>query len=378
MKLSTTKKLSSDPRYSLNAVCPYYTMFPLEFPLQVLKQMKKNTIVLDPFCGRGTTNYAAQVLGIKSYGIDTSTIAVAITKAKLAKTTFSDVIALADEFLNKNNNVEVPKGSFWRWAFHPETLVKVCQLKEGLLGCENTDSAIMLRAIALGCLHGPMNKDANNPSYFSNQMPRTFAPKPDYSVKFWKKNDLKPSPVDLIQPIKKKAKRILDQPIQQNSAHNCVFRSDSKNYDIFLKIKEKIHLVVTSPPYYGMKRYIQDQWLRNWFLGGSQTIDYHVTDQLDHFSPDLFAKSLSKVWDNIYNIAADEIRLVVRFGGMPSRKVNYDDILKTSLDYSAANWRIYYRRNAGNAGKGRRQANIMGGRVKSSPINETDYYIRLD
>ena len=63
---------------------------------------------------------------------------------------------------------------------------------------------------------------------------------------------------------------------------------------------------------------------------------------------------------------------------MPSRNADYDDILSTSLQYSAADWRIYYRRNAGNANKGQRQADYMGDRVKSSAINETDYFIRLD
>lgn len=353
-------------------------MFPLEFPLRILKQVKKGTIVLDPFCGRGTTNYAAQVLGIRSYGIDTSPIAVAIAKAKLAKTTIADVIAHANDFLNKNDNIKIPQGSFWQWAFHPESLNMVCQLREGLLTCQDTDTAIMLRAIALGCLHGPRNKDIKNPSYFSNQMPRTFAPKPDYSVRFWKKHNLKPLPIDILYPLEKKTKLVLNQPIKQISTPNNVFCEDSQNYDIFRKIKEKVKWVITSPPYYGMRSYIQDQWLRNWFLGGSDKIDYNVKGQVEHFSPNLFAKSLSRVWDNIYNIAADSIRLVVRFGGMPSRKADHDDIFKTSLQYSAADWRIYYRRNSGNADRGQRQADIMGDRIRSSAINETDYFIRLD
>jgi hypothetical protein len=41
---------------ALNAVCPYYTMFPLEFPLGVLtRRSRPKQWVLDPFCGRGTT-----------------------------------------------------------------------------------------------------------------------------------------------------------------------------------------------------------------------------------------------------------------------------------------------------------------------------------
>ena len=54
----------------LNGVCPYYTVFPLTSPLGVLKQCaKRDQLVLDPYCGRGTTNFAARLLGIPSAGL---------------------------------------------------------------------------------------------------------------------------------------------------------------------------------------------------------------------------------------------------------------------------------------------------------------------
>ena len=55
----------------LNAICPYFTMFPLDFPLGILKvHAKPGARVLDPFCGRGTTNFAARLLGLDTIGID--------------------------------------------------------------------------------------------------------------------------------------------------------------------------------------------------------------------------------------------------------------------------------------------------------------------
>ena len=39
----------------------------------------------------------------------------------------------------------------------------------------------------------PLSKNPKQRSYFSNQMPRTFASKPDYSVKFWKERGLRPA-----------------------------------------------------------------------------------------------------------------------------------------------------------------------------------------
>jgi DNA methylase len=54
----------------LNAICPYYTMFPLDFPLQQLATKPDAVRILDPFCGRGTTLYAARLVGLPSVGID--------------------------------------------------------------------------------------------------------------------------------------------------------------------------------------------------------------------------------------------------------------------------------------------------------------------
>lgn len=73
----------------LNAICPYFTMFPLEFPLGVLRDATPGQLVVDPFCGRGTTNYAARTLGLPSIGVDSSPVAVALSQAKLANTSLA-------------------------------------------------------------------------------------------------------------------------------------------------------------------------------------------------------------------------------------------------------------------------------------------------
>ena len=78
--------LSTEQLTMLNGVCPYFTMFPLQFPLRILqKRAKRGDTVLDPFCGRGTTNFAARLLGLGSLGVDSSPVATAITATKLAR-----------------------------------------------------------------------------------------------------------------------------------------------------------------------------------------------------------------------------------------------------------------------------------------------------
>src|SRR5258708_32159411 len=107
--------LAYKKEFAFNAICPYYTMFPLEFPIQLLKKHQaKSPTVYDPFCGRGTTIYAARKLGLRSYGLDTSPIAVAIAQAKLASAEADNVIALAERLVARTPKVMPAKPVFKR------------------------------------------------------------------------------------------------------------------------------------------------------------------------------------------------------------------------------------------------------------------------
>jgi hypothetical protein len=117
----------------LNAICPYYTMFPLEYPLGIMsKYRRRSPIVLDPFRGRGTMLYAARKLGINAFGLDTSPVAAAIAQAKLASAALDDVMGWGEELVSQSPR-DVPDNTFFRSAFANSTLVKLCSLRAGLL-----------------------------------------------------------------------------------------------------------------------------------------------------------------------------------------------------------------------------------------------------
>ncbi|MGH8549373.1 MAG: DNA methyltransferase [Methylococcales bacterium] len=97
----------------LNGICPYFTMFPLDFPLNILKRRaREGDLVLDPFCGRGTTNFAARFVGLSSLGVDSSPVAAAITASKLVTTTIDDVLAEAGQILAKRKARQIPASEF--------------------------------------------------------------------------------------------------------------------------------------------------------------------------------------------------------------------------------------------------------------------------
>lgn len=351
-------KLSSDPRHALNAICPYFTMFPLEYPIGILKRRPAAKRILDPFCGRGTTLYAARWHGRDSWGIDASPVAVAIARAKLASPEIMDVLDLAFEILDAGRGTEIPSGDFWSLGFHPETLSDLCRLRAGLAK-RRSDSAAILTGVVLGCLHGPLTKNPDDPSYFSNQMPRTFAPKPEYAVSYWRKHKLAPRYVDVLDVIAKKALRLPVEELPNAGNTGQVVKGNSQDVRTYTTMPWDFDTVITSPPYYGMVNYVQDQWLRNWFLGGADRPDYKKTDQLDTDGPDGFALALAEVWDNVGGRLARNGRMFIRFGSIPSRDIDPRELLCTSLGLSRHNWKVATLRSAKSAEAGRRQATLM-------------------
>ncbi|GAI17266.1 unnamed protein product, partial [marine sediment metagenome] len=265
---------------AINAVCPYFTMYPLDFPLAVLeKNALTDQWVLDPFCGRGTTNLAARLLGMGSVGIDSSQVAVAIAKAKLAVSSPRRVIRVAQRILSEWVDPNcIPEGPFWRWAFHESTLRAICKLRESLRQECRSQAGILLRAILLGALHGPLTK--NTPSYLSNQSPRTFSPKPGYAVKYWQAREMRPPKIDVLSVIRKRTERYLKNQLPKTEGF---IRCDDSRRIATLDIKKRFDWIVTSPPFFGMRTYIPDQWLRAWFLGGPDHVEYKQPEtQLSH------------------------------------------------------------------------------------------------
>jgi hypothetical protein len=357
---------------ALNAICPYYTMYPLDFPLNILKRHgKRGEWVVDPFCGRGTTNFAARLLGMPSVGVDSNPVAAALAKAKLVYATPGRVHASAKAILAAAKEPEViPRGPFWRLAFHPRTLTQLCQFRGALLEDCNSSTRILLRAILLGALHGPRPK--GKPSYFSNQSPRTFAPKPKYAVKFWTARGMRPDEVDVLAIIKDRADRYLATP--PPDVEGMVHLADSRQRDTF-RDAPKVRWIVTSPPYYGMRTYLPDQWLRNWFLGGPDYVEYaQPKEQLEHTGADHFASEMSLVWSNLRSRSTSLTKLVVRFGGIHDRDAEPMAVLRNSLTQSG--WRIRTSRSVPDAEAGRRQVRQFHAEPRKS-IAEHDVYCEL-
>lgn len=344
-------------------------MFPLSFPLEILSRRgRAGQVVLDPFCGRGTTNFAARVAGLTSVGVDTSKVATAISQAKLVSVSHEAIVDEARIILAASAQQAVPSGDFWHLAYHPMVLQALCKWRAALGSECSTPERIALRGLILGALHGPRQKGMA--SYFSNQSPRTYAPKPAYATRFWMDRKMEPPELDPVELIERRALRFYAESFD---ATGVVRNADSRSRESLAPPEgsEGFDWIITSPPYYGMRTYIPDQWLRNWFVGGSDEVVYGNQNQVAHTSPEVFASDLRAVWKNAAAFSSTDARLVVRFGGISDRRADPLSLAKASLQDSG--WKIVTIRDAGTATAGKRQADAFL-RTRSKPLTEYDIW----
>lgn len=359
---------SRSATHRLNAISPYFTMYPVDFPGPILESASSGEWVLDPFSGRGTTLFAARVLGLPAVGVDTSAVAVATSAAKLCNATSSEVIALAEQLVSISSG-PIPRGEFWELCYAPQTLRHLCSLRSGLFELDSP-AAVMLRAVMLGILHGPLRR--RSPVFLSNQMPRTFASKPGSAVRYWRKHGLLPSEVDVLDAIGRRVAFTMEAELP--TAQGYVLQGDSRL--VLGAVEERFAWVVTSPPYLGMRTYVPDQWLRNWFLGGPDTVEYEDPESIRTADLEMFTEQLGAVWRSVAAVCNPGARLHVRIGAIPSVPCEPGSVLKESLRRADTGWEIRAIRPAGLPKRGMRQADQMG--ATSAAVEEVDCEARLN
>src|SRR5437870_9130286 len=111
--------------------------FPTQKPLALLERIisassDKGDVVLDPFCGCGTTIHAAQKLGRQCIGIDITYLAINLIKRRL-KDAFGEEIEFQEkgqptDFASAKRLAELDKFQFQHWAL---SLIGARPLKEG-------------------------------------------------------------------------------------------------------------------------------------------------------------------------------------------------------------------------------------------------------
>lgn len=330
----------TNTRHRFHSICPYFAMFPEAFVRRnLLAWSERDDIVLDPFCGRGTTIFESLLNGRRAIGCDTNPVAFCLSRAKAAAPTLDDVLdriaALEEKYAGYARNVKEHDDEFFTLCFHEDTLRQIVFLKEELDWRENQPDCF-IAALALGCLHGESHRTK---LCFSNRMPRTISTKPAYSVRWWRERDCIPPQRDVFSILRKAAKyRYESTP---PAIKGRVVEGDARKAGTLLRAyRERVKLVVTSPPYLDITDYHEDQWLRLWFLGGPGKPSTRQGRDDRHRCTEGYWQFLREAWAGIAPLLDRSAQVVIRIGGTRLGEENLRTGLLDSLNSTGLKFKL--------------------------------------
>ncbi len=224
---------------------------------------KPGDVVLDPFCGKGTTLLEACAAGRQAVGGDISPEAVISARAKCHPVTTAKVANYIQCLPSPLRKVpsDIPK--VVSLFFHKDTLCQLLAIRKRLLADmeegKDKHTANFLCGVILGLLHGHSALSLSLPC---NQ---AFAMSPGYVRNYVREHNLKRPERDVSRCLLDKALELL--PFPRPMSHVDVVESPAKQCHEYLKeLGVKANLIITSPPYLNRQTYIKDAWLRLWFL----------------------------------------------------------------------------------------------------------------
>lgn len=309
-------------RNPLHSICPYFAIFPEGFVQTYLLAFSyPDDCVLDPFCGRGTTILESLLNRRMAIGTDINPVAACISGAKANAPDIHSVIHRLNalECLYDERTQKTLPSEFFEWCFNIKTFQQIKYLRENL-SWRSDPRDRFIAAILLGVLHGESHRTE---LCLSNRMPRTISTKPAYSVRWWKRHDCRPPERDVFE--------VLRKAVVFRLAHGTPERwgrvelSDARRAaEALSEHKGRVKLLITSPPYLDTTDYAEDQWLRLWFLGGSEqpVLRLHRDDR--HRNRHQYWRFLTECWSGCEQLLGEQVKVVVRIGG---NDVSKDELL---------------------------------------------------
>jgi 16S rRNA G966 N2-methylase RsmD len=232
------------------------------------KYTQKDDIILDPFCGSGTTLLEAKLLDRNAIGIDINPLAVLISEVKTKLLDIEElnlaIHSVKEEIRNSDGKVfsiEFPNIDYWFCRKAQYELSKIKFSIEKLNGRFNEN----IHKFLLTCLSSIIRKS----SYADPRMAKTYKSK---RVIEKVKRGWIPTPIqyfeDALNKNFERIKSLSKHPISNNN-YVKVFQGDAKKISTILNQNgfNKVDFIITSPPYINAQDYFRSYKLELWWLG---------------------------------------------------------------------------------------------------------------
>lgn len=291
--------------HSIHKIMARTGSFPLTTALRLLQEFAPNKgIVLDPFCGKGTSLLAARQLGHSAYGCDVAPEAVICSSAKLTNVTLNSALCYVDNLPRyRVTPTAIPDPV--RVFFHRDTLGQIMALRQVLQrDLESSDPKLrdlstVVFAALLGILHGHATYSLSVPSAHAYSMA------PAYVRRYAESEGLSAPARDVRRCLTRKLSQCLATPLPPHVPGFVARESVMNLSDKFKELVGKADVILTSPPYLAAQTYAKDNWLRMWLLG----YEYR------RLSPEYVSTGSPNKYANLMRTALEQCALLLRPGG---------------------------------------------------------------
>lgn len=283
-----------------------------------------NSLIYDPFSGRGTTVIEAGLLGRRIISNDVNPLSLILTRPRFAPPAVSDVSARLDSIPAKScDGDEIDLSMF----FHEKTIQEILRLRNYLVdrrtAGEEDDIDRWIAMVATNRLTG------HSKGFFSvYTLPPNQAVSPERQKKINLARNQTPEYRNVKEIVLKKTAGLLRSLTQEqinnlnNAACSAAFlNNDARNTP---KIEsDSVQLIVTSPPFLDVVQYSTDNWMRLWFnslklneSGASITMAKKVED---------WSSFIMFVFKELYRVCKGNGYVAFEVGEVKNRTVNLDE-----------------------------------------------------
>lgn len=223
---------------------------------------ERGQIVLDPFCGAGSTGLEALMMGRLVCMSDRHPLAVKMARAKIEPADLSE-ITLRLQLVNLRRPISITQFTeSFRPFYDLDTFREISNLKIYLQ--ENRDPVSrFVELLALDLLHG------HTAGYFSAYTSPVLSLTPQEQLSMNLKRSNTPDYRAIVPRILRKAATVLRDGVPSVLSHGAsrskVVQSDAR--DLGYVPATSVDLVVTTPPLPMVEESLNKMWLRSWFAG---------------------------------------------------------------------------------------------------------------
>jgi len=276
MKFNIRALKSVNNPHSVHGIYPYRGKIAALDAEQILAQMPKGSVVLDPFCGSGTIVYEGLRFGHKTIGIDANPLAVVLSRGKLnipsnIDVAFEEVNRLIDKCTCSGQYVNLPK--YPASLFHKDSLDEIMRLTRFYNEMSDYMKACFFGAIALTA------RGCNEYKWTSSTVGKNINPK--RYINFYEK---------LRAKIKKH-----HFPIDNDS---LIYFADTRHAADFIA-PNSIDFIFSSPPYFDCLDYTAYYAKIIYDILGKDRISIK-NGLIQHF--DNYAQDMKIVLENLYTV----------------------------------------------------------------------------